>query len=254
MAHLERACGVNVMSQGTVGAVVLAAGLSTRLGWPKQLLPLGGHTVLEATVAAVLASRAEPVVLVVNRQVADALPALGRVAADSGGDRSRLSVIVNPHPEQGQSTSLRQGLRALLEGEPGIQGALVVLGDQPLLPPTLLDRIIQRFLEESPRPAAVRPVYRGRPGHPVLLARSLFPEVEELTGDQGARRLLERHRAAVVAVETDCVAVIQDLDTWSDYLTLCRQAGVQPAAGPWAPQAPGSEPGSGGSGTGMRYF
>ncbi|HEY8415663.1 MAG TPA: hypothetical protein VIK99_07825, partial [Thermaerobacter sp.] len=86
------------------------------------------------------------------------------------------------------------------------------------------------------------------------LARSLFPEVEELTGDQGARRLLERHRSAVVTVDTDCAAVVQDLDTWADYFALCRQAGVQPAAVPWVPpQDPGSvpEPGSGGSGLGM---
>lgn len=213
-----------------VGAVVLAAGLSTRLGRAKQLLPLGERTVLEMTLSAVLASRVNPVVVVVNRAVAAA--GQPRLRDD------RLAVVVNPDPERGQSSSLQAGLRALLERAPEIRASVTVLGDQPLIPPVLIDRLIDRFLQQVPPPLAVRPVAGGRPGTPVLVARALFPEIMAVRGDEGARSVLQRHRDAVVTLEVDCPAIHQDLDTWEDYLAICRELGVAPAGGPGEPGRP----------------
>ncbi|HEY8393416.1 MAG TPA: nucleotidyltransferase family protein [Thermaerobacter sp.] len=210
-----------------VGAVVLAAGLSTRLGRAKQLLPLGDRTVLETTLAAVLASRVSPVVVVVSPAVAAA--GQPRLRDD------RVTVVVNPHPERGQSSSLRVGLQALLKRAPEIRASVTVLGDQPLIPPALIDRLIARFQEQVPPPLAVRPVSGGQPGMPVLVSRELFPEIMAVQGDTGARPVLQRHRDAVVTVEVDCPAIHQDLDTWADYLAICRALGVAPAAGPDEP-------------------
>ena len=221
---------------GPVGAVVLAAGLATRMGTLKQLLPLGDVPLVEQVIGNVLASRAAPVVAVLHPAVA--------AAGHPRRCDPRLHPVVNPHPEAGQAASLRLGLRVLLQAEPATAGAIVMLGDQPLVPPAVLDALITRFLNAreaapaphgGPRPpVAVRPAWQGRPGNPVLLARELFPEVLALAGDRGARDVLARYRDRVLACPVHSPAVLQDLDTWEDYREACRALGVPPATPPQA--------------------
>lgn len=185
-----------------IAGVVLAAGLSRRMGQAKLLLPLGGRPVVRHVAERVLAARLEPVIVVAgteHRAIGAALAGLS------------IRLVVNPHPEAGQSSSIRVGVEALPSGT---QAALVALGDQPFLAqeviPALLDAV-----ERTGKPIAA-PRYRDGRGNPVLFTREIFPELDCLSGDQGARSVVDRDPSRVALVDFD-FPMPQDLDTPEDY-------------------------------------
>lgn len=192
------------MAAADVAAVILAAGRSTRLGRNKLLQDLHGRPLVRYAVAAALGSRAAPVLVVLGHEaerVRSALDGLPVVCVEAGD-----------HAE-GMAASLRAGIRAV---PPHATGALIALGDMPLLQPADYDRLLAA---RTPEALAVLPLYDGRRGHPVLLARALFPRVLTLTGDQGARRLLTER---VVEVPGFGEAVLRDVDD-EDGLRRLRQ-------------------------------
>jgi molybdenum cofactor cytidylyltransferase len=139
---------------------------------------------------------------------------------------------VNPDHAGGQSSSLRVGLRAADERS---QAAAVLLGDQPGVSAELIDRLAAAFLAAGAR--LLRPVYPeagGAPGHPVFLARRLWPQLEQLSGDQGARALLVDRPEWLRAVEVEG-APPPDIDTWEDYQRVASSYGT----GRRAPPEPG---------------
>src|SRR5690606_17102086 len=133
------------MTHGRIAAIVLAAGTSSRLGQPKQLLPVDGQPLLSRTLDVVRASTLQPRVLVLGGY-ADQI--------DRQVRHDDLSVVFNPTYQQGQSTSLAAGLAAL---PISVEGAVIVLGDQPLATPWLLDDLAERF--DPATHVAVRPRY-----------------------------------------------------------------------------------------------
>jgi len=188
---------------GRVGAVVLAAGGSRRFGSPKQLLPWKGKTLLEHVVDRVLDSSVDQVVLVLGHE-REAISALVR-------DRGVVTVV-NEDWERGQSGSVRAGLRVLPES---CDACLFVLADQPHVTPELIDSILARY-RRTLAPIVI-PVYRGRRGNPVLFARTLFPELLEMQGDQGGRQVIERHEHEVETVEVRDPTLFLDIDTVNEY-------------------------------------
>jgi len=122
------------------------------------------------------------------------------------------TVVVNRAYRAGMSGSLRAGLRAV-EGE--AQAVIIALGDQPLLSPATVDLMIETYLRR--RPQVVVPVYNGRRGNPVLFDRALFPQLEEVRGDVGAKSVVARNEAKVVEVDVDDEGVALDIDTPDDY-------------------------------------
>jgi len=196
-------------AEAFLSGVILAAGGSTRLGRPKQLLPLAGRPLLQHVLDEAAASRLDEIVLVLGCE-AEAVRAALEIPA-----RPPVRVVTNPDWAQGQSTSLRLGLRC---AHARARAAAVLLGDQPGVGAALIDRVAEAFLEHGA--LAARPVYcgpRGRvPGHPVLLARRLFAEVEKLSGDQGARALLAERPEALLEVAVEGPPP-GDVDTWEDY-------------------------------------
>jgi molybdenum cofactor cytidylyltransferase len=174
-----------------VAAVVLAAGSSRRMGQPKQLLPWHGRPLLQHVLDVAAASAVGEIVLVLGHEAdgvraAIELPARGRI-------------VVNERHAEGQGTSLACGVAALGADAVAAHGAdavAVLLGDQPGVSSALVDAVVAAFLAGDA--AAVRPVWRGadgtqQPGHPVVLARRVWPEVAALTGDRGARDLFAEH-------------------------------------------------------------
>lgn len=189
-----------------VSGVVLAAGASRRLGRPKQLLELDGEPLLRHTVRNALGSSLDEVILVLAGQADEIAAAVGAF-----GQRS----VVNARFAEGQSTSLIAGLADV---SPEADAALVLLGDQPLVSPSAIDRLIDAFRTE--RSAVVQATYGGDPGNPVLFDRSLFGELAAVTGDEGARSVVRRHRDEVVLVEVGDIADVIDVDTEADYARL----------------------------------
>lgn len=173
--------------QSFLTGIVLAAGASTRMGRPKQLLPLGGRPLLQRTLDQAAAACLDELILVLGHRAAEIRDALDLP------DPSRCRVVVNEHYRGGQAGSLRLGLRS---ADPAAAAAAILLGDQPLVTAGLIDRVVRAYREAGAR--AARPMYVGAggervPGHPVLLGRATWAELERLGGDRGARDLLAAH-------------------------------------------------------------
>lgn len=191
-----------------VAGIVLAAGSSARLGRPKQLLPFRGRPILAVTIANALASKLDQVVVVLGKSAAEIQTALGTAP---------VSVVINERYAEGQSTSLLAGLATL---DPKVDAVLFLLGDQPTVAPAVIDALIDAFAEgHGP---IIQPSYRGTSGNPVLFARSLFPSLEKITGDAGARSLLKSRPELITHIPVDA-DIPPDVDTDADYQHLLDQ-------------------------------
>jgi CTP:molybdopterin cytidylyltransferase MocA len=176
-----------------VAGLVLAAGAGTRFGAEtKQLAQLRGKPLLQHAVD--MMSAVLPCVVVLGYE-AEAI----RARVELGG----VDVVVCDEWERGQAFSLRSGVAAL----PDADAVVITLGDQPFITP----QVIEGALAALPGFDAVRAVYDGAPGHPVVLSRRVLDAVGELEGDAGARELLARFR--VRKWEAGHLASAADIDT-----------------------------------------
>jgi molybdenum cofactor cytidylyltransferase len=184
-----------------VSAVILAAGMSTRMGEPKQLLKLASKTLLETAVENARASQVDEVVVVLGFAAEAA-----RRLLPSG-----VKVVINDTYQQGMGTSLRAGLAGV---QPEAKAALIILADQPFVKPATLNRLMEEHRRASPQ--IVIPTYKGFRGNPVLLDRSVFPEVMALDGDVGCRAIFGSHSEGIAKVPVDDVGVLLDIDSKED--------------------------------------
>jgi molybdenum cofactor cytidylyltransferase len=193
-----------------VAAIILAAGASQRMGYPKALLNYRGRTFLEGILDASFAASIETSVVV-----------LGYYADKITGaiDLSRALVVNSEQLEAGPIGSIRAGIRAL-ELHP-VDGALIWPVDRPHVPVSVVTALLDRF-RETGGPIVV-PVTQGRRGHPVIFARSLFPELAAAPDGEGARAVVHRDASRVVAVPVTDSAVLEDLNTPADYKALLRR-------------------------------
>jgi molybdenum cofactor cytidylyltransferase len=207
-------------------AIILAAGSSSRMGSGrhKLLLPLDERPVLAHVIEVALASQARPIVVILGHEAGKVRAALAAYLAQPG-----IIVSNNPDYLQGMSTSMRVGIARLLEGkytEVGhaeelhfdVDSALIMLGDQPLITAQVIDSLISAWKTSGKRIVAA--LYDGKRGSPTLFALSLFGELMEVSGDEGGRTVLERHRGEVEFVELGDVAASYDVDTWDAYLQV----------------------------------
>jgi molybdenum cofactor cytidylyltransferase len=192
------------------GAVILAAGASVRLGRPKQLLEIDGRPLVARAAAAALTAGAEPVVVVLGAHADQIRPVL-----------SKLEVIVAPNPAwtEGMASSVRTGLQTLGAAAPAIEAVLLAVCDQPAFSADTIRRLGEALRASGRSIAAAR--YSGRPGVPALFRREHFFALARLTGDQGARALLQANPKEVTAVDLPELAL--DLDTPEDV----RRLGIQ---------------------------
>lgn len=184
-----------------IGAIVMAAGRSTRMGARNKLLEnLAGRPLIRRVVETALASRARPVVVVTGHEA-------GRVEAALAG--LDIELVHNAGFAQGLSSSLKAGLDALPET---IDGAIIMLGDMPAVEPEHIDRMIAAFAPKEGRSIVV-PVFQGQRGNPVLWSAEFFPAMRRLDGDAGAKRVIADNADHVVEVDLQTEAVLIDVDT-----------------------------------------
>ena len=184
--------------------VVLAAGGSTRMGRPKQLLVVGGRPLLELVVAQACASRLDQVMVVLGANAE---------AVKRGVDLGRASMVVNENHAAGMSTSLRTGIEAL-GGD--VERAVIILGDQPDVSAQLIDQLLD-LQAVSGLPAAALS-FDGLLHPPVVLDRSLWPGLLELEGDVGCRRIIRASPELVAMLPAGSPGRRPvDIDTQDDY-------------------------------------
>jgi molybdenum cofactor cytidylyltransferase len=199
-----------------VAALVLAAGQSRRMGAQNKLLAeIDGVAMVRRVVEAVVASRAEPVLVVTGHEADRVRRILDGLA---------VTFVDNPDYEEGISASLRHGLAGLPEG---CDGVLVCLGDMPRVDAAMLDRLIAAFEPDNERDICV-PVHKGKRGNPVLWGKRYFAEMREIAGDVGAKHLTGPHAEAVTEVDISGDGVLVDVDS-PDALAALTGRGEQSA-------------------------
>jgi molybdenum cofactor cytidylyltransferase len=186
--------------QKRIGAVVLAAGRSTRMGGPNKLLAeIRGRPLVRIASEEALASGASPVIVVTGHQRAEIEKALGGLP---------VRLAHNPDFADGLATSLKAGIRALPSD---VDAAIVCLGDMPCIDPKLMRQLMAAFAPER-GVLVVVPTFEGKRGNPVLWSRRFFPDLMAIEGDVGARHLIGRYGEAVVEVPV-AKGTLVDVDT-----------------------------------------
>lgn len=200
--------------QRHVGAVVLAAGMSRRMGSPKVLLPWTEHkTILEHILDQLLLAKMQHITVVTGHRADDVRPLAAHIGAE---------VTLNPDYATGEMlSSLKAGLQAM---PPHISAALVVLGDQPRIQPRVIAQVLTAYAEGAGD--IVAPSYRMRRGHPILIDRRYWQDILNLPPDGAPRDVINRHQDRVGYVNVDTDSVLRDIDTPDDYRDERRNAGL----------------------------
>ncbi len=187
-----------------ITAILLAAGQSKRMGRPKMLLPWGKTTVLEKVIATFEAAGVDDILVV------------------TGGDRDQIEALVgaaartvfNPNYAEGEMlSSVQAGLVGL---KPGAEAVLIGLGDQPQVRESSVRAVLDEYRKN--RASIVVPSYRMQRGHPWLVTRIHWTEIQHMRSPTSLRDFLKRHIKDICYVEVNDPGILKDLDTPEDYL------------------------------------
>lgn len=216
-----------------VAGIILAAGCGSRMGKAKQLLPFDGTTLLGRVLDTARKAGLDSIVLVLGFEAGRIRRALELnppdqthptqippdlvCPAQTCPDSPRIQVIDNPDWHKGQSFSVAAGLKAL---PPDMDGALFLLGDQPLVTAQTLHYLVSAF--QTSDHWILAPCFKGQRGNPVLVASPLFGRLVQPAGDAGARVLFKEFRHRMHCPAVDDPGVLRDVDTPEDYAALVR--------------------------------
>ena len=196
-----------------LSAIILAAGMSTRMGQNKLLLSFKGKPLIAHAVDTLLASEVDEIVVVLGLEAE-------KIRGQLQGKQVRL--VQNPDYRDGLSTSVRVGVRAV---SPQVEGIMIYLADQPLLEPADLNYIIKTFaLAKQVNKSIVVPLFHGQRGNPVILDSSYREVILEVVGDVGCKRVIKRYPDKVFGVEMETDHVVRDVDNIDDYEEVVSSA------------------------------
>ncbi len=202
-----------MVNESSCALILLAAGASTRMGRPKQLLPVNGQPLLRQVVETALAAPVAPVLVVLGAHAAEIRPCL---------DGLPVQIVVHAGWAEGMGSSLRVGMEALAAVQPAPGGVVIALGDEPGFSADHVLRLIETHrVTHQPIVASAYGEVR-RP--PVFFSAKYFPALRALQGDAGAGPLLRAHAPEVATVN---LAVVHDLDAPADYADYLKR---KPAA------------------------
>ena len=191
--------------QRPIGAIVLAAGMSRRMGEPKVLLPwTNGKTIIEHILEQLIMARIDHIVAITGNEA-------GQVGALA--EKFDVQPVYNADFATGEMlSSVKAGLRAMPDH---VGAALIVLGDQPSIQPRIVNQVIQRYAEGAGD--IVAPSYNMRRGHPILIDRRYWREILALPDDGAPRDVINAHADRIAYVEVDTDSVLRDVDTPEEY-------------------------------------
>lgn len=192
-----------------IWAIVLAAGESRRMGTPKLILPFGEVTMIETVVHTLPRSKVDKVLVVLGSDREKIMPLL------AGKD---VDTVINPRYQEGMLSSIQAGFQALPQE---VEAVLVCLGDQPLIPVSVLDQMIECY--KKGEKGIILPVYKKKCGHPILIDTKYKDEVLNISPAVGLRALTHNHPEDVHEVEVDTVHILKDIDYPEDYRRQLRK-------------------------------
>lgn len=192
-----------------IGVIILAAGNSSRLGTPKQLLTYEGKTLLQHSLQLAFDSMAHPVVVILGAHA-------DRIRKET--DFNPVHIVVNAGWQEGMASSIRYGIETLSGIDPLTEGAVLMLCDQPYVTSALINELITT--NQNTGKAIVASSYSDTLGVPALFHKSIFPQLLQLKDDAGAKGIIQQHinDTAVVAFSKGNV----DIDTEADYQELSK--------------------------------
>ena len=199
-----------------VAGLILAAGTSTRMGRPKQLLPVEGVSLLDRVLVEALNSELTLVVLVLGYKAREI-----RESLKTEIHHPKLKIIENRDYEDGISTSIIAGLS---EVEDAYEHCMIILADMPHITTNVINSLLHQYLASRLPLGSIK--VRNRRSHPVIFGRKLYPEIHRLQGDLGARELFIKHSDHVCFVEPGENYNDMDIDTPDDYLEFTKSLGI----------------------------
>ncbi len=191
-----------------MAGIILAAGAARRFGSPKILIRWGESTFLRRIAETALAADLDPVIVVLGAVVKSAKEALAGLP---------VQIVTNRRWSQGQSSSIKTGLRALNPGKP----VIFFLADQPQVTQTLIRRLVEEY--QISNAAIIAPLVRGQRGNPVLFAPTTFEALNRIEGDQGGRAIFSQF--GIRWLEWHDESVLVDIDTLDDLKRLGENPG-----------------------------
>ena len=190
-----------------IGIMVLAAGASTRMGAPKQLMLYRGKSLLRHTADIALSSCCRPILVVLGAQANRMKPQVNSLP---------IETIDNPNWSTGMGSSIQVGIKALLKIHLDLEAVIILLCDQPLISPQLIRLLIGRYRKTAKSIVACE--YAQTDGVPALFDHSLFPKLLQLTGQTGAKQVIQTHSLEIARIPFPEGVI--DVDTPSDYERL----------------------------------
>lgn len=194
-----------------IGAIILAAGMSKRMGMPKLLLPLNGEPLISYSISLALKQKLNPIVVIAGQYIKEIEKVI---------DCDFVTYLYNPDYQSGMASSLKLGIEAVSSQ---VEAAMIFLGDQPFVP----DQVVHTLLTEYERNKEkgihiVRPRYVGELGHPILFDTRLFEHFTKIEGDEGGRSIIVNHKEQLKIIDFSECLWGMDVDTPEDYKRVVK--------------------------------
>ncbi|PFP23136.1 4-diphosphocytidyl-2C-methyl-D-erythritol kinase [Bacillus sp. AFS073361] len=193
-----------------IGAIILAAGMSKRMGEPKLLLSIHGKPLFLYVLGPVVESSLDPIILVAGKYIEE--------IQQHTMDFLEIQIIFNQNYAAGMSTSLKLGIQSIKEQ---VDAVIIFLADQPLVSRTVIQSLMENY-EASRKEGIriVRPEYQGELGHPVLMDAELFNEFHTIEGDSGGHSIIKKYKHVMKIVSFDNPMWGADVDTPDDFMKM----------------------------------
>ncbi|QCR32360.1 NTP transferase domain-containing protein [Lysinibacillus sp. SGAir0095] len=194
-----------------IGAIILAAGQSARMGKPKLFLPYLNAPLIHYPVSVAVSQKFKPIIVVGGKYFQQLQLELSEFS-------NQIAIVHNPEYERGMSSSLKAGINAI---DAEVDGVFIFLGDQPFVSNDVVQNLIHVYRQNKKKGIKIiRPRYATQHGHPILFDKSLFHEFQSLKGDEGGKSIIKANEDKLIVVDFENTRLNLDIDTPQEYESL----------------------------------